>query len=89
MKSRLATDCAADCTRDYTARSFGRVRRRRDYSKGDGVVRWEWRVVRYAENVEVRQPRRGLVFNRKAYRAIAPRSANPELRRRARSHPGV
>ncbi len=78
----LATDCACGFTRDYTAPfPSDRVRMTSIYSKGDGVVMWEGAVVPYAENVEVTGSHVGLVFNRKAYRAIAAALAKPELTR--------
>ena len=40
---------------------------------------WESAVVPYADNVEVTGSHVGLVFNRKAYRAIADALAKPEL----------
>ena len=49
------------------------------YSKGDGVVRWQGAIVPYADCVEVTGSHVGLVFNRKAYRAIAAALAQPEL----------
>lgn len=76
----LATDCACGFTRDYTAPfPSDRVRMTSIYSKGDGVVMWEGAVVPYADNVEVTGSHVGLVFNRKAYRAIAAALAKPEL----------
>jgi triacylglycerol lipase len=56
-----------------------RVRLTSVYSKGDGVVRWERQVVPYANCVEVTGSHVGLVFNRKAYRAVAEALAAPEL----------
>jgi triacylglycerol lipase len=56
-----------------------RVRLTSVYSKGDGVVRWDRQVVPYADCVEVTGSHVGLVFNRKAYRAIAEALAMPEL----------
>jgi hypothetical protein len=49
------------------------------YSKGDGVVRWENQIVPEADCVEVTGSHVGLIFNRKAYRAIADALAQPEL----------
>ena len=49
------------------------------YSKEDGVVRWENSMVPEADCVEVQGSHVGLVFNRKAYRAIADALARPEL----------
>lgn len=56
-----------------------RVRLTSVYSKGDGVVRWERQVVPYANCVEVTGSHVGLVFNRKAFRAVAEALAAPEL----------
>jgi hypothetical protein len=50
------------------------------YTKGDGVVLWRGCVVPYGDCVEVTGSHTGLVFNRKAYRAIAGALAKPELR---------
>lgn len=76
----LAADCACGFTRDYTAPfPADRVRMTSIYSKGDGVVMWRGAVVPYADNVEVTGSHVGLVFNRKAYRAIAAALAKPEL----------
>jgi triacylglycerol lipase len=75
----FTTQCSCPFTRDY-GRPFPerRVRLTSIYSKGDGVVRWEGCVVPYAQAVEVRGSHVGLVFNRKAYRAIAAALAEPE-----------
>jgi pimeloyl-ACP methyl ester carboxylesterase len=56
-----------------------RVRLTSIYSKGDGVIRWQAALVPYADCVEVTGSHVGLVFNRKAYRAIATALAAPEL----------
>jgi triacylglycerol lipase len=73
-----ACDCAF--TRHYAA-PFPRdqVRLTSIYSKGDGVVCWERSIVPEADNVEVTGSHVGLIFNRKAYRAIAAALAQPEL----------
>jgi len=42
-------------------------------------VRWQASVVPYGECIEVTGSHVGLIFNRKAYRAIATALANPEL----------
>ncbi|HEY1567854.1 MAG TPA: alpha/beta hydrolase [Solirubrobacteraceae bacterium] len=55
-----------------------RVRLTSIYSKGDGVVRWQAAVTDDAECVEVTGSHVGLIFNRKAYRAIATALAAPE-----------
>lgn len=76
----LAIDCGCGFTRDYRAKfPSDRVRMTSIYSKGDGVVMWQGAVVPYAESVEVTGSHVGLVFNRKAYRAIAAALAKPEL----------
>ena len=49
------------------------------YSRGDGVVWWASCIAPYATNVEVSGSHVGLVFNRKAYRAIAAALSKPEL----------
>jgi len=49
------------------------------YSRGDGVVRWERCLVPYADCVEVTGSHVGLIFNRKAYAAIAAALTAPEL----------
>ena len=49
------------------------------YSKGDGVVRWQAQLVPYADCVEVTGSHVGLIFNRKAYAAIAAALIAPEL----------
>lgn len=66
--------------RDY-GRPFpsDQVRLTSIYSKGDGVVHWQCSVVPDADCVEVTGSHVGLIFNRKAYRAIANALAMPEL----------
>jgi hypothetical protein len=49
------------------------------YTKADGVVRWERCLVPYADCVEVTGSHVGLIFNRKAYAAIAAALTAPEL----------
>ena len=49
------------------------------YSKGDGIVHWPGSVIAGADCVEVTGSHVGLVFNRKAYRAIADALARPEI----------
>ena len=56
-----------------------RVRLTSIYSKEDGVVRWQSAIVPYADCVEVTGSHVGLIFNRKAYSAIAATLAIPEL----------
>jgi triacylglycerol lipase len=81
-RSRACVSAACDCT---FARAFAapfpehEVRATSVYSKGDGVVRWQSQVVPYADCIEVAGSHVGLVFNRKAYRAIAAALAQPEL----------
>src|SRR6201996_6590585 len=55
-----------------------RVRLTSIYSKGDGVVRWQAAVTADADCVEVTGSHVGLIFNRKAYRALAAALAAPE-----------
>jgi triacylglycerol lipase len=71
-------DCrfGADFARPFPA---DRVRMTSIYSKEDGVVQWRAQVVPYADCVEVTGSHVGLVFNRRAYRAIAAALAQPEL----------
>jgi pimeloyl-ACP methyl ester carboxylesterase len=76
----LTESCSCDFMRWYAGRfPEDRVRLTSIYSKGDGVVRWERCVVPYADCVEVTGSHVGLVFNRRAYRAIAGALALPEL----------
>jgi triacylglycerol lipase len=56
-----------------------RVRLTSIYSCGDGVVRWQAAVTDDADCVEVSGSHVGLIFNRKAYRALAAALATPEL----------
>lgn len=78
-------DCLTDsCTCGFAQDLSGpfpeqRVRLTSIYSKGDGVVRWEGCLVPYADCVEVTGSHVGLVFNRKAYRAVGHALAAPEL----------
>lgn len=76
----LTEDCGCRFGSDFTAPfPEDRVRLTSIYSRGDGVVRWEAAIVPYADCVEVTGSHVGLVFNRKAYRAIATALAEPEL----------
>ena len=76
----LTMDCSCPFTRDYRAAfPSRRVRLTSIYTKADGVVRWERCVVPYADCVEVTGSHTGLVFNRKAYAAIATALTTPEL----------
>jgi pimeloyl-ACP methyl ester carboxylesterase len=76
----LTEACSCGFGRDFAA-SFpeDQVRLTSIYSRGDGVVRWDSAIVPYAECVEVTGSHVGLVFNRKAYAAIATALAQPEL----------
>jgi pimeloyl-ACP methyl ester carboxylesterase len=76
----LTIDCPCAFVRDYR-RPFptDSVRLTSIYSRGDGVVRWQQQIVPEAECVEVTGSHVGLVFNRKAYRAIAAALGKPEL----------
>jgi len=76
----LTEACGCDFTRDYAAPfPEDAVRLTSIYSKGDGVVSWQACIVPYADCVEVTGSHVGLIFNRKAYRAIATALAAPEL----------
>jgi pimeloyl-ACP methyl ester carboxylesterase len=73
-------DCGCGFTRDYTAPfPSDRVRLTSIYTRGDGVVRWRGCLVSYGDCIEVTGSHTGLVFNRKAYGAIAAALARPEL----------
>lgn len=76
----LTDTCTCGFVRDLV-RPFPeqRVRFTSIYSKGDGVVRWEGCLVPYADCVEVTGSHVGLIFNRKAYRAMGRALAAPEL----------
>jgi triacylglycerol lipase len=76
----LSGECACGFTRDFACPfPVDRVRMTSIYSRGDGVVLWRGCTVPYADCVEVTGSHVGLVFNRKAYRAIATALAKPEL----------
>ena len=76
----LTEACGCRFGHDFTAPfPEDSVRLTSIYSRGDGVVRWEAAIVPYADCVEVTGSHVGLVFNRKAYRAIATALAKPEL----------
>lgn len=76
----LTPECGCAFSRDYYAAfPTDRVHLTSIYSKGDGVVRWWTSIVPEAECVEVTGSHIGLIFNRKAYRAIATVLAYPEL----------
>jgi triacylglycerol lipase len=82
----VSAQCACAFTRDY-ARAFPSelVRLTSIYSKQDGVIRWQSAIVPEADCVEVTGSH-GLVFNRKAYRAIAMRSRGLSCPPRAEFH---
>jgi triacylglycerol lipase len=76
----LTADCPCAFTRDFAAPiPTDRVRFTSVYSKGDGIVDWPGSVIAGADNVEVTGSHVGLIFNRKAYRAIADALALPEI----------
>jgi triacylglycerol lipase len=77
----LTDECTCAFSRDLV-RPFPerRVRLTSIYSKEDGVVRWQGCVVPYADCIEVTGSHVGLIFNRKAYRAVGHALAAPELR---------
>jgi triacylglycerol lipase len=76
----LSESCTCAFAYDFT-RPFPEhlVRLTSVYSKGDGVVRWQGCIVPYGECVEITGSHVGMVFNRKAYRAIARALSMPEL----------
>jgi triacylglycerol lipase len=78
--SCVTLSCPCAFTRDYS-RTFPSdlVRLTSIYSKEDGVVHWQNQNVPEADCVEVTGSHVGLIFNRKAYRAIAHALARPEL----------
>jgi triacylglycerol lipase len=76
----LYGDCTSSFARDIAAPlPTDRVRFSSVYSKGDGVVHWRGSIVAGADCVEVTGSHVGLIFNRKAYRAIADALALPEI----------
>jgi len=83
-RARAEACFSADCHCGY-GRAFrapfphDQVRLTSIYSKGDGVVRWKGCVIPGAECIEVTGSHVGLIFNRKAYRALAAALAQPEL----------
>jgi pimeloyl-ACP methyl ester carboxylesterase len=76
----LTRACDCSFTADF-ARPFPQehVRLTSIYSRGDGVVRWQTQIVPYADCVEITGSHVGLIFNRKAYVAIASALAQTEL----------
>jgi pimeloyl-ACP methyl ester carboxylesterase len=84
----LTETCDCAFARDFAARfPADRVRLTSIYSKEDGVVRWQSALTPEADCVEVTGSHVGLIFNRKAYRAIARALATPELSGSARAEP--
>jgi triacylglycerol lipase len=76
----LSAHCGCPFSHDYARPfPFDRVRLTSIYSKGDGVVHWQCQVIPHADCVEVTGSHVGLIFNRKAYRAVANALALPEL----------
>ena len=76
----LTPDCTCAFARDFAAPlPTDRVRFTSVYSKGDGIVRWPGSIIAGAACVEVTGSHVGLIFNRKAYRAIAEALALPEI----------
>jgi triacylglycerol lipase len=79
-KQCLTRECGCAFSLDYLRPfPFDQVRLTSIYSKGDGVVQWQGSVVPLADCVEVTGSHVGLIFNRKAYRAIANALMLPEL----------
>ena len=76
----LSRHCGCPFSHDF-ARPFPseQVRLTSIYSKGDGVVHWQYQVIPDADCIEVTGSHIGLVFNRKVYRAVAGALALPEL----------
>jgi triacylglycerol lipase len=76
----MTAECGCAFACDFAAPvPADRVRFTSIYSKGDGVVRWPGSVVPGADCVEVTGSHVGLIFNRRAYRAIAHTLALPEI----------
>jgi pimeloyl-ACP methyl ester carboxylesterase len=75
----LTPHCTCAFARDFAAPIPDRVRFTSVYSKGDGVVHWPGSVIPGADCVEVTGSHVGLIFNRKAYRAIAHALALSEI----------
>jgi triacylglycerol lipase len=75
----LSDSCTCSFAHDFT-RPFPEhtVRLTSIYSKGDGVVRWQGCIVPYGECIEITGSHVGMIFNRKAYRAIAHALSMPE-----------
>jgi triacylglycerol lipase len=80
VRGCLTEECSCGFARDLNSPFPERqVRLTSIYSKGDGVVQWEGCLVPYADCVEVTGSHIGLIFNRKAYRAVGHALAAPEL----------
>ncbi|HEY3020611.1 MAG TPA: hypothetical protein VGJ32_10480 [Solirubrobacteraceae bacterium] len=82
-RARAEACFTANCDCAYSRAFRGdfphdRVRLTSIYTKGDGVVRWQGCLVPGADCVEVTGSHIGLLFNRKAYRAIAAALAQSE-----------
>jgi pimeloyl-ACP methyl ester carboxylesterase len=76
----LTLHCGCRFSHDFARRfPFDQVRLTSIYSKGDGVVHWQTQVIPHADCVQVTGSHIGLIFNRKAYRAVACALALPEL----------
>ncbi|MBV8952704.1 MAG: alpha/beta hydrolase [Solirubrobacterales bacterium] len=76
----LSAHCGCPFSHDFARRfPFQHVRLTSIYSKGDGVVHWQSQVIPNADCIEVTGSHIGLIFNRKAYRALAGALALPEL----------
>jgi triacylglycerol lipase len=76
----LSAHCGCRFSQDYArVFPFDGVRLTSVYSKEDGVVHWQCQVIPHADCVEVTGSHVGLIFNRKAYRAVASALALPEL----------
>jgi pimeloyl-ACP methyl ester carboxylesterase len=78
----LGDDCACAFGADYRAPLPGDVALTSIYSRGDGVVRWHSCIAPDVDCVEVTGSHVGLIFNRKAYRAIAHALSSPDRARR-------
>ena len=76
----MTFNCDCRFGRDF-ARPFpdDRVRLTSIYSKGDAVVHWQRQVIPQANCIEVTGSHVGLIFNRKAYSAVASALSVPEL----------
>jgi pimeloyl-ACP methyl ester carboxylesterase len=75
----LSGHCGCPFSHDYARPfPFEEVRLTSIYSKGDGVVHWQCQIIPHTDCVEVTGSHVGLIFNRKAYRAVAHALAQPE-----------